>query len=120
MFRFLGVSFQDIFQSSVEINDFIVKNPFVGIVDDMSLYRNVRGAIFIQHDVLPDQIADFGITPLGQKLTAGKGMIFPGVKASGLGDVVQQGGGPDHFGVEMRVPTGQVVRKVGGHPANLH
>ena len=120
MFRFLCVSFQDIVQTSVKINNFIVKDPFVGIVDNISLYRNLRGGILIQNDVLPDKLAHFGITPVGQKLTAGKSMILPGVKASGLGNIVQQGGGPDHFGVEMSVLTDQIVRKVGGHPANLH
>jgi hypothetical protein len=47
-------------------------------------------------------------------------MILPGVKTSGLGDVVQQGGRPDHFDVEMSVLTDQMVRKVGGHPTHLH
>jgi hypothetical protein len=70
--------------------------------------------------VLPDKIADFRITPVGQKLTAGKGMILPGVKTSGLGNVVQKGGGPDQIGVEMRVLTDQIVGKAGGHPAHLH
>jgi hypothetical protein len=47
-------------------------------------------------------------------------MILPGVKASGFGDVVQQGGGPNHFGVEVIVPTDQIVSNASRHPANLH
>jgi hypothetical protein len=47
-------------------------------------------------------------------------MILPGVKASGLGDVVQQGSGSDHFGVEVNMLTDQMICDVSGHPTNLH
>jgi hypothetical protein len=46
-------------------------------------------------------------------------MILAGVKASGLGDVVQQGGGPDHFAVEVIMLADQMVCDVSGHPTNL-
>ena len=65
MIRFFCISFQDIIQACVKINDFIVQNPFVGIVENISIHRNLCGGIFIQNDVLPDKIAHFRITPVG-------------------------------------------------------
>ncbi len=120
MRRFFCVSFKDIVQTSVKINDLVVQNPFIGIVDNIRFYRDFFNGIFIQHDVLPDKIAHFGITPVSQKLTAGKGMILPGVKTSGFGDIVQQSGRSDQIKVEMILAAVELIGKKSRDPAHLH
>jgi hypothetical protein len=85
-----------------------MEHPFVGIVDDLHFTQHDRFGVFIESDMLPHEFTDLRIALLGKHLAAGQGMIFPGFKAAGFGDIMQQGGSLNEIEVESAVLPVQV------------
>jgi hypothetical protein len=59
--------------------------------------------------MLTYDVSDFRETFFGQKMRTGLGMIFFGLKAPGLGDVVQKCGRPNQFATQGHAPLNEMT-----------
>ena len=115
--RLPAVLFEDVPHPLAQRHDPVVEDPLVRIVDDLRLGRDRGGEIAVQADMLADDTPHLRVADFQQQLRPRLGMVFQGLEAPGLRDIVEERRGPDQ--IPVQTIRFQMIDDQQGDPADL-